>query len=91
MVYVTNCNILHSIGLDSTSVLFEITQELRSVNESDEELTNQMVSEDLVEVRNECHCIAQRCFVDAQDKELAEASNEMVMNNTNPSKTNAIH
>lgn len=70
--------IIHSTSLDSTFVLFDSTQVLSVVNESDEELGDQMLSDDFGGVRNEGESLAEQWFVDADEEEFAEISNELV-------------
>lgn len=71
MSYVTHCHILYSTSLKSTFILFDTTQLLRVVFDSDEELDDQMISENVGGIQNEGESLTQMCFIDAIDEELA--------------------
>lgn len=54
------------------------TQVLSVVNDSNEILDDQMVSEDFTGIRNESSSFARECIVDADDEDLADISNDLV-------------
>lgn len=75
---VTDCYIVHSTSLDSTYVLLDTTKEYSIVNNNGMELEDQMVSVDFEGIQSESESLGRQCFVEVDDEELAEISNEMV-------------
>lgn len=75
---VMDCYLLHSFCLYITSVLIDRSQVLSVLNDSNEELDNQMVSKDFGGTRNEGASLAQQGFVDANDEESSGTSHKMV-------------
>lgn len=68
MGYVTLYYILHSTGFDSSFVLIDYTNVLSAVNDSDEELDDQMLYENFGGIQIKDDYLGQKCFADAKYK-----------------------
>lgn len=78
MGYASYWYILHATIFDSTFVLFQSTQVLSVLNDSDEELDDEIVSEDFGGIKIKGDSFAQQGFADADDEKLAVIRNGSV-------------